>query len=107
MFFEKQPKKIITYGVVDKIWEYKRKVMRSIPRTDPLLFFNSKIFTVLFKFLDFLQLLDRFKVLTWVVISEFYMTWRKNFTEIFTYRRGGRLSTPCLDGVDFAHAWTG
>ena len=35
------------------------------------------------------------------------MAWKKNFTKIFTYRRSGRLSTPCLDGVDFAHAQTG
>ena len=46
--------------------------------------------------------LDRFKVLTRAIISDFNMAWRKNFTKILTYRRGGRLSTPYLDGVDFA-----
>ena len=30
------------------------------------------------------------------------MAWRKNFTEIFTYRL-----SPCLDGVDIAYAQTG
>ena len=39
-------------------------------------------------------------------MSEFYMAWRKKFTKIFTYGRDGRLSTPCLNGVDFAHAQT-
>ena len=41
-----------------------------------------------------------------VSINEFYMAWEKNFTKIFTFLRGGRLSTPCPDGVDFAHAQT-
>ena len=35
------------------------------------------------------------------------MAWGKNFTKKFTYRRGGRFSTQCLDGVDFAHGQTG
>ena len=35
------------------------------------------------------------------------MAWRKNFTKIFTYWRGGRLSTPCPDGVDIAYVQTG
>ena len=34
------------------------------------------------------------------------MAWRKNFTRILTYQRGGHLATPCLDDVDFAHAQT-
>ena len=29
------------------------------------------------------------------------------FYLIFTYWRAGRLSTPCTDGVDFAHTQTG
>ena len=34
------------------------------------------------------------------------MACRKKFTKIFTYRQGGCLSNPCLDGVDFAYAQT-
>ena len=32
---------------------------------------------ILFKILDFLRSLDRFEVLIRVIISEFYMAWRK------------------------------
>ena len=47
--------------------------MRSKPAHDLLLIFKTrKYFTTLFKFLDFLRSLDRFKVLIWVIISEFY-----------------------------------
>ena len=34
------------------------------------------------------------------------MAWKK-FTKIFTSRRGGRLYTPCPDGVDIAYVQTG
>ena len=46
---------------------------------------------ILFKILDFLRSLDRLKVHIRIIISEFYIAWRKNFTKIFTYRRAGRL----------------
>ena len=62
---------------------------------------------ILFKILDFLRSLDRLEVHIRVIISEFSMAWRNNFTKIFTNERGRRLSTPCLDGVDLGHAQTG
>ena len=65
---------------------------------------TRKYFTFYFKFLHYLRSVDRFKVLIWFIISEFYMALRRKFTKIVTFRRGGRSSTPCLDGVDFAHA---
>jgi len=49
---------------------------------------NAQIFTILFKFLDFLGSLDRFKVLIKVIISDFYTARRKNFTKTLTSRRG-------------------
>ena len=53
------------------------KVMRSNPAT--LFYFQTqKYFTILFKFLEFLRSLDRFKVFIRVIISEFYMAWRLN-----------------------------
>ena len=39
--------------------------------------------------------------------KSFWGLGEKYFTEIFTYRRGGLLSTPCLDGVEIANAQTG
>ena len=69
-----------------------RKVMRSDPAYDFLFIFQlENILRSNLKFLDFLRLPDRFKVHIRVIISEFYMAWRNNFTKIFTYRRGGRL----------------
>ena len=35
------------------------------------------------------------------------MAWEKISQKKFTYRWGGRLSTPCLDSVDFAHTQPG
>ena len=61
--------------------------MRSIPVLTSF-FSTRKYFTILFKILDFLRSLNRFKVLIRLIKSEFYMAWRKNFTKLFTYLRG-------------------
>ena len=52
-------------------------VMRSNPVLTFFYFSTQKYFTILFKILDFLRPLDRFKVRIWVIISEIYMAWRK------------------------------
>ena len=81
--------------------------MHSNPAHELFFYFRTrKYFIMLFKFLDFLRSLDRFKVLK-VIISDYYLVWRKKFNEMFTSHRGGRLSTPCPDGVDIAYVQTG
>ena len=76
--------------------------MRSNPAHRLSFFPTPKYFTILFKFLDLLWSLDWFKVRFRVIISEFYMAWRKKFTKIFTY-----VCPPCPDGVDIAYVKTG
>ena len=39
--------------------------------------------------------------------SSFIWLGEKNFTTLFNYQRGGRLSTPFPDGVDIAYVQTG
>ena len=41
-----------------------------------------------------------------VIISEFYMAWRKNFTKNLLIG-GGRLSPPCPDDVHIAYVQSG
>ena len=65
-------------------------VMRSNPVRTFFYFLNWKYFTILFKILDLLRSLDRFKVLLRVILNEISMAWRENFTKIFTYRREER-----------------
>ena len=82
-----------------------RKVMRSSPAYEFLFIFQlENILRSNLKFSTSYGLLDRFKVHIRVITSDFFMAWRNNFIKIFTYRLGGHFSTPCLDGVDFAHA---
>ena len=70
--------------------------MRSNPAHHLFFYFSTrKYFTMLFKILDFLRSLDRFKVLIRVIISGFFIAWRKNITKIFTYCREGK------DGCSF------
>ena len=54
-----------------------------IPRIIFFLFLNQKYFTILFKFLDFLRSLDRFRVLIKVIISEFYTRWFPSLNNCF------------------------
>ena len=80
-------------GLVDKIYdsdEWGHTFKYRAPSA--FLFFNSKIFYLSFKFLNFLRSLDRFKVLFRVVISEIYMAWRKISLE-YLLISGGRLSS--------------
>ena len=72
---------------MDKVSEYYDLGHAFESRAPSLFYFPTrKYFTIQFKFLDFLTSLDRFEVLIRVIISEFYMARRKNFTKIFTYR---------------------
>ena len=81
-------RKTTSCGIVDKIYSGTRKVMSSNPAQNFLFIFKTrKYLTIEFKFFNFLGSLDKLKVLIWVIISEFYMAWRNNFTKIFTYRR--------------------
>ena len=70
-------------------------------------FLTRKYFTILFQFLELLRSLDRFKVLIRVIISEFSMTLRKNFTKI-SARRGRlsphvqKISTSCISKLVYA-----
>ena len=79
---------------MDKICEY-HEYGQAFESCAPAIFYfpTPKYFTILFKFVDFLRSLDRFKVLIRIISSEFYMAKRKKFTKILIYRRGGRLST--------------
>ena len=62
----------ISCGVVDKIWDYNELGHAFESRAPNLFYFPTrKYFTILFKFLDFLRSLDRFKVLIRAIISEF------------------------------------
>ena len=56
------------------------------------------------KFSTFYGRLTDLKSLWRLLKESFIWLGEKNFTKVFTYRRGGRVSTPCLYGVDFAHA---
>ena len=80
--------KKLVVGLADKV--LKPWCGGSCVRIPDQLFSTRKYFTILFKILDFLRSLDRFKVHIRAIISEFYMAWRNNFTKIFTYGRGGR-----------------
>ena len=64
-----------------------------ISRTNSFLFSNPKT-------------VRKFKVVIRVIISEFYMTWRKNFIKILTYRRGD-VCSPCPYGIEIAYVQTG
>ena len=45
-------------------------------------------------------------IMIYVIISEFDMAWRRNFTKIFISRRGD-VCLPCPDGVEIAYVQSG
>ena len=64
-----------SYGVVDKIWDYGAYDHAFESRSNFFFYFpTQKYFSIQFRSLE------RFKVLIRVMISDFYMAWRKNFT---------------------------
>ena len=86
------------------MWDY-HELGHAIESCAPTVFYfpTRKFLMILFEFLDFLRSLDRFKILIRVIISDFYMAWKKNPSKIFTYRRGGRLLTLWPDSVDISY----
>ena len=74
---------------MDKIWDYYELGHAFKSRAPTVFYFSTQnYFTISFKFLDFLRLLDQFELLIRVIISEFYMAWREKLTKIFYWFTG-------------------
>ena len=75
---------ISSCGLVETIWGYGERGHAFESHAPPFFYFPTrKYFTIWFKFLDLLRSLDRFKVLIRVIISEFYIPWRKKSVKIY------------------------
>ena len=74
--------------------------MRSNPVQASFLFSNSKIFYNLIQNSPVPTVARPIKSQYSSFIGEFDMSWRKNFTKILTYRRGGLGS--CLDWLNIS-----
>ena len=81
---------LLVYPIVDKIESKLPNYTSLVMRSNPVhhLFFIFPLENILLFNLNFSTSYDRFKVLMRITISGFYMTWRKKFTKIFTYRWG-------------------
>ena len=77
--------------------------MRSNPVTIFLFIFQLE--NILRTYLKLLTSYGRYKVHIRVIISEFYMAWRKNSLK-YLLIGGGKFVPPCPNGADIAYVQT-